>query len=255
MGDSETTGAPAAPLDVGEYCRRVEEHLTRVNAGQIIRIAGIAFDLVRRWAHEGIPLSIVYLGIDQKAARHQAGRSTRPLRLEFCENDVRAAYEDWRRAVGVWHEPGDAVGVTPPQEERRRPSPVRQVDRAIERVVAASGRADTPGHVAELLTTILEDMVRLRDDLRRARGAARQALADRAGEIDRAIGDAARLAAGPDADNILADAARELAAFRSRMPAAAWDRSVQAAADRLFRERSALPHLDIVLTGDGSERS
>src|SRR6187397_659579 len=84
--------------DVSEYCRRVEEHLTRVNEGELIRIFGHSFDLVRGWAREGIPLSVVFHGIDRKAERHARGSARRALRLEFCESDVRAAFEHWRRA-------------------------------------------------------------------------------------------------------------------------------------------------------------
>jgi hypothetical protein len=101
LGEPPLPDGVPEPPDIGEYCRGVEAHLARVNAGQIVRIAGTSFELVRGWALEGIPLAIVYRGIEQKAERHRAGRSKRPLRLEFCEHDVRALYDDWRRAVGA----------------------------------------------------------------------------------------------------------------------------------------------------------
>ena len=88
-------------VDVGEYCRTVEDHLTRVNGGHLIRIVGPAFELVRQWAEAGVPASVVLRGIDLKAERHRLGNSTRPLRLEFCEADVRDVYRNWRRAVGL----------------------------------------------------------------------------------------------------------------------------------------------------------
>jgi hypothetical protein len=92
---------PAPTVDVGEYCRRVEEHLMRVNDGHLVRIFGPGFELVRGWALGGIPLSIACYGIDQKAERHRAGSSKRPLRIEFCDVDVQEAFARWRRAVGV----------------------------------------------------------------------------------------------------------------------------------------------------------
>jgi hypothetical protein len=239
---------PEAPLDLGEYCRRVEEHLARVNAGHIIRIVGTAFDMVRAWALEGIPLGIVCRGIDQKAERHRAGRSKRPLRLEFCEGDVRALYDDWRRAVGAWRpESGgaDTPLLPPAMEERRRPSASRQLDRAIDRVVAASGNLDLPEALSLALTTILDEMVALREPLRQARGVARKTLTARLVDVDRAIADAARRAAGASLGEVEAEARRELAAFRGRLPAEAWDRSVRAGVDRLLRERYNLPFLDI----------
>ena len=48
-----------ADVDIGEYCRQVEDHLTRVNGGHLVRIVGPGFELVRGWANEGIPLSVV----------------------------------------------------------------------------------------------------------------------------------------------------------------------------------------------------
>ena len=87
--------------DIGDYCRRVEDHLTRANAGHLVRIVGPGFELVREWAMSGVPLSIVYRGIDDKAERHREGAARRPLRIEFCESDVRALYDRWRRAIGL----------------------------------------------------------------------------------------------------------------------------------------------------------
>src|SRR5215471_19149127 len=88
------------PEDLGEYCRRVEQHLTRVNGGHLVRVVGPAFELVRGWAEAGVPLSVVLQGINLKAERHRTGQALRPLRLEFCEGDIRALYADWRRAIG-----------------------------------------------------------------------------------------------------------------------------------------------------------
>lgn len=237
----------AGALDIGEYCRSVEAHLARVNEGQLVRIAGTSFELVRGWALEGIPLAIVYRGIEQKAERHRAGRSKRPLRLEFCEHDVRALYDDWRRAVGVSaagldEAPGDAGPVI---EERRRPSAGRQLDRAMTRLAAAAGRLDAPEALRDALSGILEELASMREQLRHARGESRRGLLARVADIDRAIGDAARRAADPAMADVQAEAARELAAFRARMSPAAWQRSVDAAVDRLLRERFGLPAIDI----------
>lgn len=239
-----------SPLDVGEYCRGVEEHLARVNQGHIIRIVGLAFDLVRSWAIEGIPQSIVCRGIDRKAERHRAGRSKRPLRLEFCETDVRELHEEWRRAVGVWIPdagPADDRASSPVVEERRRPSATRQMDRAIDRIVAAAGRLELPEGLRDDLAGILDRLVALRDELRQVRGAARQRLVERAARIDREVGAAARRAAGSGVASVEREAARELAPFRGRLAADAWQRSVDAGVDRILREQYGLPVLEIAL--------
>ena len=58
--------------DVGQYCRDIEAHLTRVNGGHLVRIVGPGFALVREWYQDGIPLSVVLRGIEAKASRHDA---------------------------------------------------------------------------------------------------------------------------------------------------------------------------------------
>lgn len=242
----------ASEMDAGEYCRRVEEHLTRVNQGHLVRIAGTSFELVRGWASERIPLAIVYRGIEQKAERHRAGRSTRPLRLEFCEADVRALYDDWRRAVGVAAAESGGAEPGPAIEERRKPSIVRQLDRAITRLLAASGRLETPEPLRDALADVLEKLTSVREELRHARGDARRVLIERVESIDRTIGAAARQAADMSIGNVEAEAARELSGYRARMAPAAWQRSVDAAVDRLLRERYGLPALDVAASSHES---
>src|SRR6188508_2149440 len=137
-----------AQVDLGEYCRRIEDHLTRANAGHLVRIVGPGFELVRGWADAGVPLSVVYRGIDIKAERHREGASKRPLRIEFCAGDVQAVFDQWRRAVGIMSigtgaidaDGGDAPeveGVEGGKDEASDPSPKRRslsrhLDRAID---------------------------------------------------------------------------------------------------------------------------
>ena len=49
----------------------------------------------------GVPLSVVYRGIDMKAERHREGQARRPLRIEFCEAMCASVFDNWRRAVGL----------------------------------------------------------------------------------------------------------------------------------------------------------
>lgn len=235
----------ARNLDLGEYCRKVEQHLTRVNGGQIIRVTGPSFDLVRRWAADGIPLAVVYRGIEAKAERHHVGRSKRPLRLEFCEHDVQALFEEWRRAVGVWTSGEDSTGdVHESAGERRGVSPGRQLDRAMERLTAAAGHLDRPAVFRERVAEILVDVSDLRERIRTTRGEARRLLTARIVDIDQAIAAAARLVDPPLVLRAEQEAEAELAPFRTRLAPDAWKQSVRAAADRLLRASCGLPVLD-----------
>ena len=233
-------------MDIGDYCRRVEEHLARANEGHLVRIVGTGFELVRSWALAGIPLSVVCRGIDQKAERHRAGKSRRPLRLEFCEADVRTVHDDWRRAVGV-----AGYGATPAtdeshpaREERRRPSLTRQIDRATDHLVRAAGRLDVPDSLRATLTAVLEQLVVIRGQAAHARGAVRDGYAARLAELDRDLMQATRRAAEHDLPELRKAAAAELAAYRERLTAEDWRRSVDARLDRLLRHRFSLPTLD-----------
>ncbi len=101
MTHDTDTPSPAG-VDIGAFCREVEAHLCRVNGGHLVRIVGPAFELVSGWAKEGMPLRIVLHGVDRTVTRLTAkGPRRRPVRIEFCEADVRDAYDQWRRAVGV----------------------------------------------------------------------------------------------------------------------------------------------------------
>jgi hypothetical protein len=240
---------PTTAADLGRYCRRIEEHLARVNGGHLVRVVGPAFELVRHWHGEGVPLSIVLRGVEDKAARHKAGRSTRALRLEFCEPDVRAVFDEWRRAVGVSRlaeETPDAATAVEEVPDRRRPSLTRQIDRAIDKLAHAAGRLESAVDVREEASRVLDQLAALREEARHARGVeARRELAHRAAAIDRRLGALARLTAGPDVAEAEAEAAGELAPYRARLSREDWDRSVRAGVDRLLRERFSLPTLDV----------
>jgi hypothetical protein len=243
--------------DIGEYCRRVEDHLTRVNGGHLVRIVGPGFELVRGWAEAGVPLSVVYRGIENKAERHEGGASKRPLRIEFCAGDVRALFERWRRAVGL---SGVSLALDGPEhtddvadegsgeapDKPKRPSIGRHIDRAIDRLSRAMARADCPAGLREACEPILTALAELRASSVRVRGEARDIVVTRLAALDRELAAAAH-AHGPHAwlDGLRAEAAAELAPFRGRLDDQSWTRSMEATIDRLLRDRFGLPFLDL----------
>lgn len=236
--------------DVADYCRQVEAHLTRVNGGHLVRVVGPGFALVRQWADEGVPLSVVFRGIEQKAERHAAGASKRPLRIEFCEADVRALYDDWRRAIGVTGTPAPAgTGSVDPADStatgRRRSAP-KAIDRAIDRLGRLAGRLELPGEFRDAMSRIIEQLSSLRGELSHTRGAARQLLLERLGPIDRQLLDHARVAVPSGViGEIIARAEQDLAPYRDRLSPDAWARAVSVTVDRGVREHLELPSLEL----------
>lgn len=232
-----------AAVDVGEFCRRVEEHLARVNEGQIIRVVGPAFELVRGWAIEGVPLSVVTHGIDLKAERHRAGRSTRPLRLEFCEADVRQVFTRWRRAVGLAGTGSHPEAGAESQPEKR-PSLSRQIDRALDKLSRAAGRLDLPDAFREAVGQAISELSGIRDRARTARGEARTGLTAGLPSIDAALIHAGRGAIGADVlARLRGDAEADLSPYRARLGGDMWHRSVDRALDQLVRDQLGLPTL------------
>jgi hypothetical protein len=226
--------------ELSRYCRDIEDHLTRVNGGHLVRVVGVGFDLVRRWAEEGIPLSVVCRGIDLRSERHRLGQARRPLRIEFCEADVRDVHDQWRRAVGLprGEDPAESVEQSPP----KRPSLSKHLDRVIDRLGRVVGRLDLPGSFLETVGSLLEELSGLLEAAKRARGPVRHELAARLGPIDDRLMVAARAAAGAEMLSALAlEAAAELAPFRGRLGADAWQHATQATVDRLLRDRYGLP--------------
>jgi hypothetical protein len=227
----------------------VEEHLTRVNGGHLVRVVGPAFEMVRQWAEEGVPLSVVFRGIDLKAERHRAGRTKRPLRIEFCEADVRETFETWRRALGLAGRgalPAEDTEHAAEAVERKRPSLAKHLDRAVERLGRSAGRLDLPEALRDALGDVMTSLTALRETARGARGADRDAAAAHLPALDRQLLAQARASAPGDLlESLRREAERDLAAYRDRLSGDAWRQTVDAAVDQLLRERLGLPTLEI----------
>jgi hypothetical protein len=248
--------------DLGQYCRAVETHLCQVNGGHLVRIVGPAFELVKQWHAGGVPLKIVLRGVERRAerARRASHGSRRPLRLEFCEADVRDVFDEWRRAIGF------AIGRADPADEderapdratrlageedgaepgaRRGPSLPKHLERVATRLT--SFLLATPGAGPELRGRVESALARV-DAIRRAgllRGDARAEAVRTLEALDAAFLE--HLPAEAPArlvEDAKVEARQELAAYESRMPRAEFDRIVVRAAQRLLRSRLQLPEL------------
>lgn len=238
--------------DVADYCRQVEAHLTRVNGGHLVRVVGPGFALVKQWADEGVPLSVVFKGIEQKAERHTQGASRRPLRIEFCEADVRELFEAWRRATGISPagisdagQDFSPAGYGDSAEPRRR-SPSRAIDRAIERLGRLAGRLELPDELRDAVSHAIERLSSVREGLARTRGIARDPWLAQLGPIDQDLMAQARRAVDAAVVRGLTEQAeRELAPYRDRLTPEAWQRAVTVTVDRGVRAHFGLPTLEL----------
>lgn len=216
-----------------------------------MRIVGPGFMLVRNWAEEGVPLSAVFRGIEQKAERHKAGAAKRPLRIEFCEADVREVYDAWRRAIGVSGaavDAGDDAAAAGPVGERgsgsARRVTTRDLDRAVDRLIATAGRLQLPEPLRDEVNRVLEQVLQVRDAVKGSRGAAREGHLTALPELDRSMMAVAQAVIASDAlTPIREDAEQDLEPFRARLASEAWEQAVQVTVARGVREHFGLPNL------------
>ena len=226
--------------DPAEFARQIESYLCKKNRGHLIRVVGPAFDLVCGWAATGVPLKVAFRGIDRCCERHERKAARRrPVRIEFCEDDVLDAFDDWRRAVGVSTDDGENADAP-----SRKPSLVSHIERALARLAHVRGveAASTPLH--DRIDDVIRGLEGMAAAAARSRGAERARLVERLEELDGELVDAAiqQLSAG-DREKLRLEAAEELAPFGSRMPLDARQRAEQGAFRRLAREAANLPTL------------
>ena len=244
-------------MDTAAYCRELETYLCRKNDGHLIRVVGPSFEIVSRWAEQGVPLKVAYAGIDRYFERYyRKGPRRRPVKIDFCEADVLDMFDEWRRALGLVaastdHQSPDTpiAGHHSAQSPIPNPQPpaARSSLRAhLERVLLRLSSSRARGTLGEAFDTLL-DRVSIELDEAKARagglrGEARRALVERLAAIDADILQVAR--ASLDADAIAAlgrEADADLAVFRTAMPADGYARARAAAIDRLVRARFGLP--------------
>jgi hypothetical protein len=226
-------------LETSDYCRQIETYLCQKNDGHLIRVVGPSFEMVSRWASDGVPLKVAFGGIDRYFERYyRKGPRRRPVRIDFCEADVLDVFDEWRRATGLT--PAVSGGTTP-AAPRRGPS----LPEHLERVLMRLTNARATGTVAEGFDRLFEQISTELDRARSAggvRGDARKALLERLASADAALLAMARLAVGErQLDEMRREADAELSGVGEHMPPDALVRARERAIDRLVRERLGLP--------------
>jgi hypothetical protein len=243
--------APATP-DV--FCRELEAYLCRKNDGNLVRIVGPAFEQVCGWAARGVPLGVAQRGIDRYFERYYAkGPRRRPVRIEFCEADVLDAFDEWRRALGIPLASGGASmaheGPDDGPADFGPSSPKETLPAHLERAIArlTLARAGAESWLDMAIDTIIRELETMSSTARGLRGQAREAVVDRLATLDRSLLDLMRERSnGAALAEVTREADAELAPFRDRMLADAYDKARRACIDRLLRERARLPTLTLV---------
>ena len=231
--------------DPSEYVRQIETYLCRKNGGHLVRVVGPAFELVRGWASQGVPLKIAFKGIDRCCERRQVvGVRRRPVRIEFCEADVLGAFDDWRRAVGVTGVVDATEGDDESEPAARKPALAAHIERGIARLVHARGGGAADSALRRTIDEIVRELETAAGSAVKARGDARAEIVARLREMDaRLIAEAIQAQTSDRAAALRNEAEEELAAFGARMSPDAHARAVQSAFERILREMLGLPTL------------
>ena len=237
-------------LQIAQYCREIETYLCQKNDGHLVRVVGPSFELVSRWAADGVPLKVAFRGIDRYFERYyRKGPRRRPVRIDFCEADVLDLFDEWRRALGLPAARPIVDGA--PTALRAPPRPgvslPAHLERAVTRLTSARATGALGPEADGLVDRVSRELDAARASARGLRGEARHALVERLTALDAELVAIARAAlADSERQACEKEADEELAGFRDAMPAEAYHRARQAAIDRLARERFRLPTLSFI---------
>ena len=237
-------------MQIAQYCREIETYLCQKNDGHLIRVVGPSFELVSRWAAEGVPLKVAFSGIDRYFERYyRKGPRRRPVRIDFCEADVLDVFDEWRRALGLpaGRSPADVEAGADAAPSRAGASLPAQIARAMIRLTTARATGALGPDADGLVDRASRELDAARASSRGLRGEARRALNERLTALDAEIVATARAALGDSERQAFEkEADADLAGFRDAMAPEAYQRARDAAIDRLVRERFGLPTLSFV---------
>jgi hypothetical protein len=227
------------------YFTEIEEHFQR-RRGTILMLSTLDWALIETWKEAGIPLEAVLRGIDATFERYEKRPAkTRKINgLAFCSQEVLAAAEDMKEA---------AVGVARPEAN------------AAKGFEAAEIAAYLRGNAAQLEGGKLPERsgISARPLAMETAATLRELAADLEGKQPR-LEDLERrltvleeklfavlLAATPDEDivTVRAEADRDLAPYRRKMPAAQIEQLNKQYVHKRLLEKYGLPRLSLFYMG------
>jgi len=234
------------------YFTEIEEHFHR-RRGSTLLLSTLDWALIETWKDAGIPLEAVLRGIDATFDRYES-RAARPRKinsLAYCSQEVLAASEEMKEAaVGARREPAEAAGLDAAEINAFL---VRNA--ALLEELIAGRPPDSRGNVGGLkqlpgsARSIVGDAARNLRELAASLGTVRVAWEDLERRLtvmeEKLL--AALLAATPDDELVAvrAQADRELAPYRRKMPAAQTEQLHKQFVHKRLLEDYGLPRLSL----------
>jgi hypothetical protein len=229
------------------YFTEIEEHFQKRRGG-ILLLSTLDWALIETWKDAGIPLEAALRGIDAAFDRYEQrpSKSRKVNSLAYCAQEVLAAAEDMKEAaVGTGHEGAGAPTENKPggfDKDEIATFLRRNADRLGQAKLPAGGNTSPETLARESAATLQElanevganKSVRLEDVERRLTVLEEKLLA-------------ALLAATPDDElvSVRAQADRELAPYRSKMPGAQIEQLLKQYIHKRLLEKYELPRLSL----------
>ena len=233
------------------YFTEIEEHFQRRRGG-ILLLSTLDWALIETWKDAGIPLEAALRGIDAAFDRYdqRPSKSKKVNSLAYCAQEVLTAAEDMKEAA-VGASPGASdAGSDPASGQTARGFEPAEIVRFLRNNADKLEQAKLPAGGSSAPAALGRDSARtlreLADDL-----SAKKAM--RLEEVERRLTVleekllAALMAATPDADlmNVRAQADRELAPYRSKMPGAQIEQLLKQYIHKRLLEKYELPRLSL----------
>jgi hypothetical protein len=229
------------------YFTEIEEHFQKRRGGMLL-LSTLDWALIETWKDAGIPLEAALRGIDAAFDRYdqRPSKSRKVNSLAYCVQEVLAAAEDMKEAaVGVTRE--DAGG--PPEstasgfESGEIVTFLQNNADRLEQAKLPAGGSISPQTLARESAATLRELAnemgakqsRRLEDIERTLTVLEEKLL------------AALLAATPDSEliSVRAQADRELAPYRSKMPGAQIDQLLKQYIQKRLLEKYELPRLSL----------
>jgi hypothetical protein len=225
------------------YFTEIEEHFQR-RRGSGLLLNTLDWALIETWKDAGIPLAAVLRGIDEAFDRYDARPSkTRKVNsLAYCAQEVLSTAEEMKEAAA-----GGSASASASKEPKG--------DSGFENASVADflvknadllARTSVPAIVQPLVAETAKNLREMAEALRKAPGTGLEDLERRLTVMEEKLM-AALLASSSDDElvAIRAEADRELAPYRRRMPGAQIDQLQKQYVNKRLLERHKLPRLSL----------
>ena len=224
------------------YFTEIEEHFQR-QRGTILMLSTLDWALIETWKDAGVPLEAVLRGIDATFEKYNArpSKSRKVNGLAYCSQEVLAAAEDMKEAaVGKSNEANSSKGF----DSAEIADFLRRNATELESVKLPSRPGISPEAVAREISAMLKEL---------AAEIESKSLPSRLQDLERRLTVleeklfAILQAAVPDDEVVAvrAQADRDLAPYRSKMPGAQIDQLQKQYAHKKLLEKYGLPRLSL----------